>query len=117
MQDVYGGAYAAGCIYVPAEFARKNPNTTQAVVNAMMRALRFIQNSSSEQIVAAVPTEYYTDRAIYKASLERNLETYKHDGSIPLEAQRNVERDLLSFDPTMKGAKIDLSKTVDMSFQ
>ena len=37
--------------------------------------------------------------------------------AIPLEAQRNVEHDLLTFDPTMKGAKIDLAKTVDMSFQ
>ena len=43
MQEVYGGAYAAGCIYVPVEFAKKYPNTAQAVVNAMVRALRFIQ--------------------------------------------------------------------------
>ena len=34
-----------------------------------------------------------------------------------LEAQKNVEHDLLSFDPTMKGAKIDLAKTVNMTFQ
>ena len=44
MQEVYGGAYAAGCIYAPVEFVKKNPNTAQAVVNAMVRALRFIQN-------------------------------------------------------------------------
>lgn len=86
MQEVYGGAYAAGCIYAPVEFARKYPNTAQAVVNAMVRALRFIQNSTADQIVAAVPSEYYTDRALYKAALEKNLETYKHDGAIPLEA-------------------------------
>ena len=30
MQDVYGGAYAAGCIYVPVDFAKKYPNTAQA---------------------------------------------------------------------------------------
>ena len=117
MQDVYGGAYAAGCIYVPAEFSRKYPNTAQALVNAMMRALRFIQQSTPDQIIASVPAEYYTDRAQYKAALEKNLETFRHDGSIPVEAQRNVERDLLSFDPTMKGAKIDVAKTINMSFQ
>jgi len=96
---------------------RKYPNTAQAIVNAMMRALRFIQHSTPDHIVAAVPPEYYTDRALYKAALEKNLETFRHDGAIPLEAQRNVEHDLLTFDPTMKGAKIDLAKTVDMSFQ
>ena len=56
MQDVYGGAYAAGCIYVPVEFAKKYPNTAQAIVNAMVRALRFIQQSTPDQIVAAVPS-------------------------------------------------------------
>jgi NitT/TauT family transport system substrate-binding protein len=117
MQEVYGGAYAAGCIYAPVEFARKNPNTAQAIVNAIVRALRFIQRSTPDQIVAAVPPEYYTDRALYKAALEKNMETFQHDGSIPAEASQNVVRDLLSFDPTMKGAKIDVARTVNLSFQ
>jgi NitT/TauT family transport system substrate-binding protein len=37
MQDVYNGAYAAGSIYAPADFAKKYPNTAQAVVNAIVR--------------------------------------------------------------------------------
>ena len=57
MQEVYGGAYAAGCIYAPVDFAKKYPRTAQAVVNAMVRALRFIQQSTPDQIVAAVPTD------------------------------------------------------------
>ena len=97
MQDVYGGAYAAGCIYVPVDFAKKYPNTAQAFVNAMMRALRFIQTSTPDQIVAAVPPEYYTDKALYKAALEKNLEPYKHDGidlagSRPQRAARSEDR-------------------------
>jgi len=117
MQDVYGGAYAAGCIYAPVEFAKKYPNTAQAVVNAIVRALRFIQSSTPDQIVAAVPPDYYTDRAQYKAALEKNLNSYKHDGSIPLEAGQNVTRDLKTFDPTVQKATIDIAKTVNMSFQ
>lgn len=117
VQEVYGGAYAAGCIYVPAEFAKKNPRTSQAIVNAMMRALRFIQNSTIDQIVAAVPAEYYADKALYKAALEKNIATFKHDGFISAAAGENIARDLLTFDPTMQGKKIDVAKTVDMSFQ
>ena len=116
MQDVYGGAYAGGSIYVPVDFAKKYPNTTQAFVNAMMRALRFIQNSTPDQIVAAVPTEYYADKALYKAALEKNLESYKHDGAVGIEAARNVYRDLKSFDPGVQNATIDLAKTFDASF-
>jgi len=117
MQEVYGGAYAAGCIYAPPEFATKNPRTAQAIVNAMVRALRFIQNSPIDQVVAAVPPEYYTDKALYKAALEKNIATFKHDGFISSAAGEHVAHDLLTFDPTMQGKKIDFAKTVDMTFQ
>lgn len=117
MQDVYGGAYAAGCIYAPADFARKYPRTAQAVVNAMVRALRFIQHSTIDEVVAAVPPEYYTDKALYKAALEKNIATFNHDGFISKEAGDHVAHDLLTFDPTMQGKHIDLAKTVDMAFQ
>ena len=116
MQEVYGGAYAAGCIYVPVEFAKKYPNTAQAVVNAMVRALRFIQTSTPDQIVAAVPATYYTDKALYKAALEKNLEGFKHDGIIGMDAAQNVYRDLKSFDPGVQTATVDLAKTLNMSF-
>jgi NitT/TauT family transport system substrate-binding protein len=117
MQYVYGGAYAAGCIYVPVEFAKKYPNTAQAIVNAMVRALRFIQIATLDQLVASVPPEYYTDKALYKAALEKNLETYKHDGSIAIDAGRNVLRDLRTFDQTVQNANIDVAKTINMTFQ
>jgi NitT/TauT family transport system substrate-binding protein len=117
MREVYGGAYAAGCIYVPVEFARKYPNTAQAIVNAMVRALRFIQQSTPDQIVAAVPAEYYSDKALYKAALEKNLDGFKHDGAITLEAAQGVYRDLKTFDPQVQTATIDLAKTFDMTFQ
>ena len=117
MQDVYGGAYAAGCIYVPVDFAKKYPNTAQALVNAMLRALRFIQNSTPDQIIAAVPPEYYAaDRAVYKAALEKNLETYRHEGIISVEAGQNVLRDLKSFDPTIQSVNVDVAKTINMTF-
>jgi NitT/TauT family transport system substrate-binding protein len=117
MQEVYGGAYAAGCIYAPAEFAKKNPRSAQAFVNAMVRALRFIQHSSLDEVVAAVPPEYYTDKVLYKAALSKNVETFKHEGFISTAAGEHVAHDLLTFDPTMQGKKIDLARTVDMSFQ
>jgi len=117
VKQVYGGAYAAGCIYAPPEWVQKNPKTAQAVVNAMVRALRFIQHASPDEIVATVPPEYYTDKTLYKKALQENIATFHHDGFISKEAGEHVAHDLLTFDPTMKGKTIDLAKTVDMSFQ
>jgi len=117
VKQVYGGAYAAGCIYAPPEWVQKNPKTAQAVVNAMVRALRFIQHASPDEIVATVPPEYYTDKTLYKKALQENIASFHHDGFISKEAGEHVAHDLLTFDPTMKGKTIDLAKTVDMSFQ
>jgi NitT/TauT family transport system substrate-binding protein len=118
MQEVYGGAYAAGCVYAPVDFVKKNPRTVQAVVNAMVRALRFIQQSTPEQIVAAVPATYYSDKAVYTAALKANLDSFKHDGSISLAAAQSVYKDLKTFDPGLQSASsIDLAKTIDMTFQ
>ncbi|HEY7902901.1 MAG TPA: ABC transporter substrate-binding protein [Casimicrobiaceae bacterium] len=115
--EIYGNAYAAGCIYAPVDFAKKYPRTAQAVVNAMVHALRFIQTATPDQIVDAVPKEFYTDRAAYRASLVKNLDGFKHDGSISLEAGQNVARVLTTFDPGLKGFNVDVAKTVDMTFQ
>src|SRR5437762_3049248 len=117
MHDVYGDAYAAGCIYVPVEFSKKYPGTSQAIVNAMVRSLRFIQHSTPDQIVAAVPADYYTDKAQYKAALEKNIETYQHDGSIGVDAAQAVYRDLKSFDPQVQTATVDVAKSLNMTFQ
>ena len=47
MRDIYGGDYHASVIYITDEFIKKNPNTVQAVVNAMVRADRWIAKASS----------------------------------------------------------------------
>src|SRR5438093_12243000 len=52
MKDVYGGAYAAGCLYARTEFLRKNPNTAAAMASAMVRALLFLNASSAEHTLA-----------------------------------------------------------------
>jgi NitT/TauT family transport system substrate-binding protein len=117
MKEVYGGAYAAGCIYAPIDFAKKYPNTAQAIVNAMVRSLKWIQKATPEQIVAAVPPEYYAaDKALYQVSLSRNLESMRHDGALSTEAAQNVYSVLRQFDPTVQKATIDLARTFDNAF-
>ncbi len=51
-----------------------------------------------------MPTDYYTDCAQYKAALEKNLNSYKHDGSVPLEGQ--AKRYARSEDVRPDGAEI-----------
>ena len=117
MKDVYGGAYHAGCIYATADWVKKNPNTTQAVVNAMVRAVLWLRSASVDDVIATVPKEYYgPDLALYRGSLMKNKEGFSPDGRFSVEGAQNVHKVLNQFVPEVQKAKIDLAATFDNSF-
>ncbi|MDB5811612.1 MAG: transporter substrate-binding protein [Betaproteobacteria bacterium] len=117
MKEVYGGAYHAGCIYAPAEWLKKYPNTAQAVVNAIVRADLWLQTARPEDVVKTVPPEYYgDDPTMYKVALLKNMEGYSPDGLFSMDGAKNVYKVLNSFEPSVQAAKIDLTKTFDNSF-
>jgi NitT/TauT family transport system substrate-binding protein len=117
MKDVYGGAYHAGCIYAPSEWVKKNPNTTQAVVNAMVRAVLWLRSASVDDVIATVPSEYYgADLALYRGSLIKNKEGFSPDARFSMEGAQNVHKVLNAFVPEVQKAKVDLAQTFDNSF-
>ena len=117
MQEVYGGAYASGCLYARTEFLRKNPNTAAAMASAMVRALLFLQKSTPDQVIATVPPEYYgDDKETYKAAFLKNKDGYSADGRMSIEAAEHVYKILDAFEPAVKGKKIDLKQTFDNRF-
>jgi NitT/TauT family transport system substrate-binding protein len=114
---LYGGPFAASAFYVDARFSQRNPATVQAFVNAVSAALAWLDKASTEDIVAAVPPEYYAgDRELYRAMIESNRERVSPDGRISLDAAEITYRNLAMFDDTLKRANIDLAKTFDNSF-
>jgi NitT/TauT family transport system substrate-binding protein len=117
MKEVYGGAYHAGCIYAPVEWVKRNPNTAQAVANAMVRAVLWLRTASVDDVIATVPKEYYgSDLALYRGSLAKNKETFSPDGRFSMEGAQNVYKVLNQFVPEVQKAKIDLAATFDNSF-
>jgi NitT/TauT family transport system substrate-binding protein len=117
MKEVYGGAYHAGCIYAPVEWVKRNPNTAQAVVNAMVRAVLWLRTASVDEVIATVPREYYGgDLALYRGSLMKNKETFSPDGRFSMEGAQNVHKVLAQFVPEVQKAKVDLAATFDNSF-
>ena len=117
MKEVYGGAYHAGCIYAPVEWVKRYPNTTQAVVNAMVRAVLWLRTASVDDVIATVPREYYgPDLALYRGSLLKNKEGFSPDARFSMEGAQNVYKVLHQFVPEVQKAKIDLAATFDNSF-
>jgi NitT/TauT family transport system substrate-binding protein len=114
---LYGGPIAASAFYMDARFIDKNPKTVQAFVNAVNASLAWLGQASTDEIVAAVPPEYYAgDRALYRAMIEGNGGRVSPDGRISPEAAILTYKNLAAFEDTIKNAKIDLAKTYDNSF-
>jgi NitT/TauT family transport system substrate-binding protein len=118
MKEIYGGDYHASVIYVTEEFVKKNPNTVQAVVNAMVRANRWIAKATPQQIVDLMPDTYKAGNpSLYKEGLLKNMIGYSEDGQMSMKAAENVYKVLVQFEPSVKAAgKMDLGATFDNTF-
>src|SRR5215468_875606 len=118
MKEIYGGDYHASVIYITDEYIKKNPNTVQAVVNAMVRADQWIAKATPQQIFDLMPAEYKAGNpTLYKEALLKNMIGYSEDGRMSMKAAENVYKVLHQFEPSVMAAdKIDLASTFDNSF-
>src|SRR5690606_2579382 len=57
-EAVFGGPMPAGCLYAPRTRIGRNPNAAQALTNAMVRALKWLQAAGPSDLVNAVPESY-----------------------------------------------------------
>ncbi len=71
-QEVFGGPMPAACLYAPTEFIQKHPNTCQALANAIVHGLKWLQTAGPGDIIKTVPETYLLgDRALYLASFDK----------------------------------------------
>jgi NitT/TauT family transport system substrate-binding protein len=114
---VYGGPYPAGVLYTQASFIEKNPNTVQALVNAFVRGLKWVQSHNAEEIAKMMPEEYALgDKALFIESIKANHDAYSPDGRFLKDAPETAYKVLKAFDPNVQNAKIDLAKTYTDKF-
>jgi NitT/TauT family transport system substrate-binding protein len=115
--DVFGGPMPAACLYAPIDFIQKHPNTCQALTNAIVHGLKWLQTAGPGDIIKTVPENYLLgDRGLYLASFNKVRESIAVDGLIPEDGARTALKALASFDPSIKADKIDLSKTYTNEF-
>ncbi|HUK03979.1 MAG TPA: ABC transporter substrate-binding protein [Burkholderiales bacterium] len=116
-EKIFGGPMPAASLYAPIEFIRKNPNTVQALTNATVRALIWMQEASPQQILATVPEEYLLgNKAMYLFAYNNVKTAYSKDGLIPEAGAKTTLRTLATFNPAIKPAEINLSETYTNEF-
>lgn len=110
--EVFGGPMPAACLYAPLSFTQKNPRTCQALANAMVRALKWLQTAAPRDIIQTVPDSYLSgERALYLASFDKVRESISPDGLFADEGPPTALKALSRLDASIKAGSIDLAAT------
>jgi NitT/TauT family transport system substrate-binding protein len=113
-QATLGGNYPEASIYSTRQFVDSNPNTVQAITNAIVRAERWLAQATPEQVAAAVPPEYaLADKEVFAKAYTNMRACLSRDGVMTDEAAQTVRNVLAAFDPAIAAARIDLDATYD----
>jgi NitT/TauT family transport system substrate-binding protein len=108
---VFGGSNPAATLYLKGDFAEKNPNTTQRLANAFLKALKWIETATPEQIADTVPPEYHLgDKALYLRSVAASKESYSRTGIPSPDGVKSMFEALKLLDPELATATIDFNK-------
>ena len=90
-QQAFGGPYNLAGIVTRQDVIDSNPEQVQKVVNAIVRALKWMQNHTEEEIADALSSEVVgSDKARYVRTLKLLKEFYSPDGKISAEGADNV---------------------------
>lgn len=116
-QEVWGAPLPAGVLHASVDFVKKNPNTVQALTNAIVRADKWIAKASATEVAKVVPESYLLgDRALYLFSFDKVKEAISVDGVISDAGAKATVKALSAFDPAIKTSEIDLSRTYTNEF-
>ena len=99
-QEFYGGPMPGSCLYARQDFVLRYPNTVQALTNAVVRSLKWLQTAGPSDIVRAVPEVYmYGDRGIYLTALDKAREAFSPDGLVSEDGVATAHRVAASLEP------------------
>ena len=102
---VFGSPLPSGSLYTRNEFIKANPNTTQALANAMVRALKWLKAATPDDVAKTVPADYLIgDRALYLEAYRKNSESYSRDGLFPAAGAEALLKVLTGFEPAVREA-------------
>jgi NitT/TauT family transport system substrate-binding protein len=116
-ERVFGGPMPAACLYAPEAFIEKNPNTVQALANAIVRADKWIQAAGPAEIIKVVPEGFLLgDRAVYIDAFLKSKGALSPDGMIPDKGPETALRALASVDAEIGKATLDLKAVYTNDF-
>ncbi|MEW2622283.1 ABC transporter substrate-binding protein [Streptomyces sp. NPDC048106] len=116
-QQALGGPYPSSSLYMQTDWVNGHKDTVQKLVNAFVKTLKWMSTHSADEIAAKMPADYSQgDKALYTQSVKSTLPMFTDDGVMPQNGPETVEKVLKAFNPNIKNANVDLSKTYTTEF-
>ncbi|MDQ0789664.1 NitT/TauT family transport system substrate-binding protein [Streptomyces sp. B3I7] len=116
-QEALGGPYPSSSLYMQTEWVDSHKDTVQKLADAFVKTLKWMSTHSAAQIADKMPADYSQgDKKLYTDAIDSTLPMFTKDGVMPADGPATVERVLKAFNPNIKNAKIDLSKTYTTEF-
>ncbi|MFF0225061.1 ABC transporter substrate-binding protein [Streptomyces sp. NPDC004629] len=116
-QEALGGPYPSSSLYMQTDWVNSHKDTVQKLVNAFVKTLKWMSTHSADEIAAKMPADYSQgNKALYAEAIKSTLPMFTDDGVMPQNGPETVEKVLKSFNPNIKNAKVDLSRTYTTEF-
>lgn len=115
--DLLGGLLPSSCLYASADFVQKHPATCQAITDAMVHALKWLQTAGPGDLIKTVPDPYFQgDRALYLASFIKVRESISPDGLMPPDAARTALRAVSELTPSLPVERVAVGRSFTNEF-
>ncbi|MEU6271838.1 ABC transporter substrate-binding protein [Streptomyces populi] len=116
-QKALGGPYPSSSLYMQTDWVNGHKETVQKLADAFVKTLKWMSGHSASEIAAKMPADYSQgDKTLYAGAIESTLPMFTDDGVMPENGPETVEKVLKAFNPNIKNADIDLSKTYTTEF-
>lgn len=116
-RKLMGGAVPGSCLWARADFLQRQPELAQALSDAVVHALKWLQTAGLTDILKTVPTAHLeSDRAIYLGAFEKLRESYALDGLFSADAVANAWHAYNRLPDRQLGSRPVLSATYTNSF-
>lgn len=90
-RKLLGGAVPGACLWARSDYLQKQPELVQALSDAVVHGLKWLQTAGLTDILKTVPASHWeADRTIYLGAFEKLRESYALDGVFAPEAVANA---------------------------
>jgi NitT/TauT family transport system substrate-binding protein len=104
----FGALFPSSTVFMSSERVRQHPEIAQHLATAFVRALRYINTHSAEEIAALIPVEASgKDRAAYLKILKEQIPMFANDGSMPVDGAAKEFEVLAKFNPKLGAVKLE----------